>query len=154
MDPASMMLGGAVLGSVGTLFDTGAGMSEADAEARVAKKNAAAVSAQAGQNEDAQRRSNRDFLGRQRAAIAESGIGFGGSSQVLQEQTAAELELDALNIRYEGELKRRGLKSEAQMATARKKAIGVTGFLLAGSQLLGGASNASAYNASRIPGAT
>jgi len=74
---------------------------QADTEADVAKKNAEAAAQQASAAEDAQRRRSRSILARQRAAIAESGIGFGGSSETLQQDSAVQAELDALKPLYE-----------------------------------------------------
>lgn len=146
-DPITLaLIGATVLGAAGTIMETQGAKAEAEAEGKVAAANAEAAAAQAGQAEDAQRRRNREFLARQRAAIGEANIGQGGSAGLLQEQTAAELELEALNIRYGGELRRQGFVAEERMAKARKKQIGKTGFLRAASQLLsGGAQSYGAY---------
>lgn len=146
-DPITWLVAGAaVLGGAGTIMETQGARAEADAEARIAKRNAEAAAAQAGAAEDAQRRRNREFLARQSAAIGEANIGQEGSAGLLKEQTAAELELEALNIRYGGELERRGFVAEQQMAKARKRSAS-GGFLRAGGQLLAG--GADAYGASR-----
>lgn len=114
---------------------------QADTEADVAKKNAEAAAQQASAAEDAQRRRSRSILARQRAAIAESGIGFGGSSETLQQDSAVQAELDALNVRYEGRMRGLGLQTEAKFASSRGQGARAGGYLSAAGQLLGGMSD-------------
>lgn len=121
----------------GTIIETNAAAAEAGAEAKAAAQNAAAAGQQASQAEDAQRRRNREFTASQSAAIGEANIGRGGSAAVLMQQSAIEAELDALNIRYEGDLRRKGFAAEAAAARARKTAIKRTGFMKAAGQLFG-----------------
>lgn len=148
-DPITLaLIGSAVLGTAGTVAETIGARNEADSEARIAENNADAAALQTGQAADTRRRQNREFLARQSALIGEANIGFGGSSQKLREQSAAEAELDALNIEYGGELDRRSFKTQASLARKRKSIIGVTGFLRAGGQLLGGGANSYAYHRS------
>lgn len=151
-DPITMaLIGSAVLGTAGTVAETMGARNEVQAEAQIAERNAEATALQTGQAQDAQRRRNREFLARQRAAISESNIDASqGSSLLLQKQTGAELELEARNIGYSGELERLGYKTQAKMARKRKSMIGVTGFLKAGSQLLGGGATAYDYHR-RLP---
>lgn len=59
--------------------------------------------------EETLRRNIRLALGRQRAAVAQSGTGFGGSNEALMAQSTAGGELDALNLRYQGQLERMGM---------------------------------------------
>jgi hypothetical protein len=118
-------------------------VAEAGAEAKVAQNNASAAAQQSAANEDAQRRRNREFLARQRAAIGEAGIGFGGTTAKVQEQSAVEAELDALNIRYDGTLRRQGFMADAQMARARKKTVIRAGLMKAAGGLLGDAASVS-----------
>lgn len=56
----------------------------------------------------AQRRQARQVLGNQRAAIAQSGVGAGGSNRDILERSETLAELDALNLAYEGTVKSRG----------------------------------------------
>lgn len=92
------------------------------------------------------RREARFRLGRQQAAQAESGISTVGSAGLLLDQSSVLAELDALNIRYGGQLRARGLLAESQAMRQRSRSMG----LLAGAQLLAGASRASTQ--SRISG--
>lgn len=68
-----------------------------------------------GQREDQVRRMTAAQLGKQRAAAAESGL-TGGSSDDLERQSSIAAELDALNIRYEGEIQAQGYLSQARLA--------------------------------------
>lgn len=78
-------------------------------------ENAQIAYQQAGVREDAQRRKGHQVLGQQRAAFAQSGIdSTSGSSALVQEQSADETNLDALYMRYEGNLQARGLKTQAE----------------------------------------
>lgn len=91
---------------------------------------------QAAREEEATRRDSDAFFGRQRAAIAESGLGYGGTTGMLVDQGAKLAELDALNVRYSGGVRGAGLLSESRAARVSGKAAGRTGSLLAGAQLL------------------
>lgn len=71
---------------------------------------------QAGAEEESQRREARRQLGRQSAAIGQAGIGFGGTAGLLQEDSAIQAELDALNIRYGGEKQAESLLNQSQFA--------------------------------------
>lgn len=77
-----------------------------EAEARIARQQGAA-------REEAQRRRAREFLGTQRAAAGQAGVGLGGSIGDVLEQSATEAELDALNIRYESNLQALGMENQA-----------------------------------------
>lgn len=81
---------------------------------RLLTEQARTARQQAGLDEEAQRRQNRQFLATQRAAIGQSGIGFGGTPGLLQEDSAMQAELDALNIRYGGELQASNLLNQAR----------------------------------------
>lgn len=80
--------------------------------AREQAKSALDVSAA---NQMRQRREANQVLGRQRAAVAQSGTGFGGSNAQILERSETLAELDALNISYDGMLKSRGYSSQAEI---------------------------------------
>lgn len=125
--------------STGTAVASGYQQSQqAKSEAELADANAEAAAQQANAAEEATRRRSRSILARQRAAIAESGIGFGGSSERLQQDSAVQAELDALGIRYEGTMRRIGNLTDARFARARSSNAMAGGFLSGANQLLGG----------------
>ncbi len=120
---------------------------QAKGEADLANANAETAAQQANAAEETQRRRNRSILARQRAAIAESGIGFGGSAERLQQDSAVQAELDALSVRYEGRLRGLGFQNEARFARSRGRAAVTSGWLSAAGSLLGGMSDATALRA-------
>jgi hypothetical protein len=123
---------------------------QAETEADIQKANAEAAAQQASAAEDLQRRRNRGVLARQRAAIAESGIGFGGSAERLQQDSAVQAELDALNVRYEGTVRQMGFKTGAQFSKAQASNAMSGAYLAAGGELLGGASDVHALKVKQV----
>lgn len=83
--------------------------------AAVAENNAQTAEAQGNANEEAQRRKARMVMGAQRAGIAESGIGNEGTGSDLVQQSAANAEMDALNIRYGAQLQAVGFRNNAKL---------------------------------------
>lgn len=86
-------------------------------------------------------------LARQRAATAQSRIGFQGTGGDLIDQSAANAELDRQNILYEGYLNQQGLFAQAEQSTyaanAAQSQIGpatTAGYMGAGASVLSGAS--------------
>lgn len=91
---------------------------EADATAAMynatsLEQQAAATSQQANAAEEAKRREIREAFGKLRAGGAEGGLLSSGSFHDAYAHSAAEAELDALNVRYEGNVKRTSLLNEA-----------------------------------------
>lgn len=91
----------------------------------VAQENARAALEQANAREEGQRRQFGQLQGQARAAAAQSGAGLGGSNADVLRQNAVNNELDALTIRYQGQMESRGLESQAQQelyqATANRR---------------------------------
>lgn len=90
--------------------------------AKVAETNAAVARQTASAREEAQRRQARQILGEQRAALGQAGIGLSGSASDVYQSSAARAELDALNIRYEGEREATGLLAQAEQSKYEAKA--------------------------------
>jgi hypothetical protein len=109
--------------------------------AKVAEQEKKVELDQAGREEEALRRQNSQLLSRQRAAIAESGAGSGGSNGMLADQSSVLAELDALNVRYGGAMRGTGLLSQAKQYRASGRSAANGGGLLAGAALLSGASD-------------
>lgn len=86
-------------------------------DAAVKRQRADQELALAGQREESLRRQARLDAGRRRAAIAQARTGSGSdtSNFDIDYESAIAAELDALNIRYEGQLNARGLLQGAQM---------------------------------------
>lgn len=110
---------------------------QADAQGKIAGDQALS-------DESAFRRSARAMRGENAAALAESGLSPEGSSGMVADQSAAEAELDALNIRYQGQVRRMGLMNEGRSARSGSQ-------MLAGGRLLTGI--ADSYTSRRkVPG--
>jgi hypothetical protein len=94
--------------------------------ALVARQRSSATLSAANQQEEQQRRGARLASGERRAAISQSGTGLGGSNADVDRQSEVLAELDALNIRYEGQSESTGLLNQANLddfqAAANKKA--------------------------------
>ena len=117
--------------------------------ATMLKQNAEVASAESNQREELQRRQFGQMQGQALAGVAQSGAGFGGSNFDVLQQNAVNAEMDALNIRYEGQNRARGLLAQSQLETFQSKAhraaardTMTAGFINAGSNLLSGATKA------------
>lgn len=123
--------------------------------AAIQRQNAQTTRQQAGVAEEAHRRKVRQIFGKQRAAIAQSGVGSDNMADLV-EQSATAAELDALNIRYEGDLAARGLLADANLRTyeagvadQNAKAARTAGYVGAAGSLLSGGSGYYKYKAGR-----
>lgn len=124
--------------------------------AQALEQNATQRLREANANEEAQRRESRQILGAQRAAIAESGAGTGGTYGGVLRDSSALAELDALNIRYRGRTEATGLLNQSTLERyygksnkMNAKSAMTAGHLNAASALASGAS--SAYGAYKTP---
>jgi len=154
MDPATLAIIGAATNAVGAIQQGQAAKAQREAQAqaneynaKVREMQASVEREQASRKEEAQRRQARQVLGAQRAAISQAGIGLMGSALDIEEQSAINAEMDALNIRYEGERNAIGLMNDAELegyyADANREAgdNAMKGaYLSAGASLLSGAS--------------
>lgn len=123
-----LAIASAVAGAGAAIYEgntqAAAAKSQANAEefnAQVDANRAKTANEQAGAAEEAKRRENRRLAGAQRAAVAESGIGFDGTSAGVLEQSAVAAEIDALNIRYKGTLESQGFLSDSRLAQQQAK---------------------------------
>lgn len=96
---------------------------------KVDEQNAATKGQQTSAAEEAQRRQARQALGAERAGIAESGVGFGGSSLDVMRRSTKNAELDAMNIRYAGDLERAGILNKVEMGKYQDKVLEKAGML-------------------------
>jgi len=120
--------------------------------AAVAEGNARAALEQANAREEGQRRQFGQLQGQALAAAAQSGAGMGGSNADVLAQSAANNELDALTIRYEGQMQSGGMMAQAQQeryqAAANRKNAGramKAAYINAASSVLSGASDYKSY---------
>lgn len=92
--------------------------------ALVGKQQSDAALQAANAREDQQRRVARFASGERQAAIAQSGTGLGGSNADVDRQSEILAELDALNIRYEGQTNSTGLLNQSTLDSGQADAYG------------------------------
>lgn len=133
---------GAVLGAIGSIA---AGQAQADA----AEFNAEVAQQQAARERQIAEREAADFqrqqsrvLASSRARRAGSGITAQGSPLLVDEATAAEVELGVQNILVGGATRASRLEQQAALDQSRARSARTGGFLGAGSTLLSGAGKA------------
>ena len=110
----------AAASAISTISETAQARKVGEAQARGLEEQARAASLEAGAAEESQRRQAREAFGETRAAGAQMGLLESTSFADSYSQAATAAELDALNIRYEGEGRRRGLMFEAGATRAAK----------------------------------
>ena len=110
----------AAAAAVSTITETAQERKIGETQARGLEEQARATALEAGAAEEAQRRQAREAFGETRAAGAQMGLLESASFADVYSQAATAAELDALNIRYEGEGRRRGLIFEAGATRAAK----------------------------------
>lgn len=96
------------------------------------EQQARVAAAQGYADEEAARRAARYQLGEQAAALAQAGIGPGGTADLVVKDSALAAEMDALNYRYRGLQAARALRSQARKTASDS-------YLMAGAKLLSGA---------------
>ncbi len=118
---------GSVLSAVSSVAGVAGGVADGQASraqrafsSKAARDNARTVGDQSAMRQEAMRRQSDQLLGAQRAAVAESGTGSGGSNGLIMAQDATLAELDALTERYEGRLKMAELDNQADLLGAEQ----------------------------------
>lgn len=144
-----------VLSAVGSIAQGSAQSAAYKAQAQAEQYNAAVMRQRAettnmvyGQREEAQRRAARIEAGERRAAMAQSGVGLGGSTYDVERQSEIMAELDALNIRYEGQLESKSALDQSNLhnyysgvARMNAKTAKTQGYLGAATSILSGVSS-------------
>jgi hypothetical protein len=131
MGAPALLLGGAGLAAFGELQSSGDRAAQlrsqqqaAMFDSAIAEQNARMERQQAGAREELQRRRAGQVLGEQRAAFAQAGTGTGGSAADVMAQSLVNAELDALTLRYEGEMRARGQEIVSTQKTAEAASLG------------------------------
>lgn len=135
MDPSQLLAAAGGVESLAYIAEGRDAAAAGRANARILTSNAEQVIAESNAAVEAQSRNIARQMGRQRAAIAQSG-GFGGSAEDIARQSMAEAELDMLNTRYEGQMRARGLLTEAKMERWQGKVAKKQSYLKATASLL------------------
>lgn len=159
-DPVSLTLaGGAVFGVLSSISQANAQAASLQAQTNAANYNEALYKqqaeqsmAQANNQSNLQAKQAAQVLGKQRAGIAESGIGFAGTGSDLIDQSAVNAEMDRQNILYSGLINAQSLNAQGEQASYQadvaQSQIGNTimsGYIGAGSSILSGAGNYMGY---------
>lgn len=111
-----MNVGGSFLDAFGALFQGEAAARAAEFNAAVERQNAQISLQNAAEAEKRFRRMSRKRMGAARAARGASGVTLEGSALDALAESAMQEELDALTIRYQGELRARDHRIRAQMS--------------------------------------
>lgn len=135
--------------ALGSIYEGNAAAAQSTAAADQAAANAHNVRLQTSAREEIQRRRNAMLLGELRASSAQTGFDpSSGTLASLQSDSAAQLELDTLTERYNGELQAINLDNESQSLRNRAKAQKRTGYIRAAGSVLNAAGNY--FGATRI----
>jgi hypothetical protein len=144
-DPATLAMmataakaASAVSGVVGAIGAVQQGRSQAkigEYNAKVAENQAIAARQKAEFDEDRQRQQSRMFAGRQRASLSQAGGELMDAGDVLG-MTAEEAEIDALAIRYGGNVAAQSARQSGALAKAQAKQAEKASYMQAGKSLL------------------
>ena len=132
----STLIGSAGIGALGEIQQGYATKQLAEYNASVAEANATAARQQAALDEDTSRRKSSLVMGQIRARAAANSGDVNGSALDVLAESAGEAELEALVLRYGGEVKARTSESEAQLLRQRGKDAVLGGYIGAGTKLL------------------
>ncbi len=132
----------ALVGAAGTIMSTDAQRKATNYNADVADANAKAAEDKAAFDERAHRENVKKILASQRALYGKSGLSVEGSPLLVMEDTTQQGEMDALAIRYGGDVAAAQQRSSANLFKMQGKNIQTAGYFSAGSTLLGGAATA------------
>lgn len=129
-----------VASAAGSFIQGQAAASAAEANATMAEEEAQRARQAAAVEEDRNRSQSRRVISAQRAAYGASGVvSEEGSSLLALADSAAEAELDALSIRYSGDVTARRYQVQAASDRAAASGYRMQGLVSAGTGLLSGA---------------
>lgn len=127
--------------AVGSMQQGQSQASAANYNAAVAERDAQAAIDKAAYDEEIHREEVKSLLSKQRAAIGASGVDFKGSPLLVLLDTVEKGELDALAIRYGGQIEAERHMSSAAISRAQGSQAKTSSLLGAGTSLLSGISN-------------
>lgn len=142
-DPITLAIIGIAVSAGGQILSGIQQYKAASYSAKVYEQEAKTQKQAAAYEEKKHRESVQRFIGIQRSRYGASGIDIsaGGSAQTIINDTAAQGELDALAIRYGGDIAAIQAKNRASMSRFEGKSALTSGLFGAGSTLLSGASS-------------
>jgi len=139
--PVILLAVGTAFSAIGTLAAAKNAADVAKFNEKVSKQNATIARQTSAEQEARFRRASRQRMGTLRAGFAGSSLLNGSAFDALADSAAQE-ELEALSIRYEGELAARGYTSQAKLYDAEQSNAKIRGVFGAASQTLQGAGTA------------
>jgi hypothetical protein len=145
--PAGLMVGGAIISAYGQLYSGQAAKQAGEYNAAMSERNAMLARQKAAEDERVFRTQTRRKMGEMRAAIGASGVTTEGSPFEVLEDSAAQAEMDALRIRYSGEMQATNFMADAQLQRYQGSASQTGSYFGAAGSLLGGLGHASGYGA-------
>lgn len=128
----------AAVGVASAVSSADASRKAAHTNADLERQKANMAQEQAATNEDAQRRRGAMAVGRQAAGAAE-GAGLDGTNADLLQQSATDTEIDALNIRYGGQVGALSSNEQANFSDMQASSAQTAGYLNAGAAALSAA---------------
>jgi hypothetical protein len=106
--------------------------------AKIHENNAKLFTAQATEQERKHRMQTDAMLARNRVGVAKSGVTMSGTPLLVAEDITGQSELDALTIRYNGEMKASSQRYQASVAKAQASNVKAGGYMSAVGSILGG----------------
>jgi len=129
----------AVVSAAGAIYSGEQSRKASSQNADIQEQAAANAEAKAKYDEDRHRQSVEKLLSAQRALYGKSGLDMSGSPLLVMEDTAAQGELDALAIRYGGDVSAAQSRSAANLSRMQASSYQTSSYFQAGSSLLTGA---------------
>lgn len=137
-DPVTIALVATAVSSAGQLYSGYQQSKAASYNAKVQEQAAVAAEQKAEYDETAHRQRVQSILSSQRALYGKSGVELTGSPLLVLEDTAKQGEMDALAIRYGGDVEAAQQRSGAALSKMQSSSALTSGVLGAGSSLLSG----------------
>ena len=131
----------ALTAATGTIVSADASRRAANQNADIAMQAAESAKNKAAYDEQMHRDRVQKLLSTQRALYGKSGVEMSGSPLLTMEDTASQGELDALAIRYGGDVAAAQNRSQANLSRMQGSNAMTAGYFSAGSTLLQGASS-------------
>ena len=144
----------AAVTAVGSYSSAQASKKAADRNADIMEQNAIAEQNKSNYDAARHRESIQKLLSAQRALWGKSGVDMEGTPLLTLEDTAGQGELDALAIRYGGDIAAARQRSGASLSRMEGKNAQTAGYFTAGSSLLSGAASAGGYATKNRAGMT
>lgn len=145
MDPvttiAAIKLGSSAIGALGSILGGQEDANAAEIAAAIARQNARLAIRKGEYDVGSIRRQADKFLGMQRASIAESGLGSGGTNSALAAESIKNIEGDVTNTRWDAALKAAGYNAQSDALKQQAIDSRFSGVLGGASSLLTGASD-------------